>query len=150
MHDYLFWAKMSPYMLLFDSYTFENFGKYFPNWHEMANSWQKMMFLRGKSYPTWLFHPAQLFSNQKLSILHIYSILHNYSIVKSNGWKVEKCIFIFILFSFKDIQSLRVLLGMRKILFCTFGLFEIRCCSHWDLFWNCVLPSCLDKSLMYL
>ena len=84
MHDYLFWAKMSPYMLLFDSYTFENFGKYFPNWHKLANSWQKMMFLRGKSYPTWLFHPAQLFSNQKLSILHIYSILHNYSIVKSN------------------------------------------------------------------
>ena len=83
MHDYLFWAKMSPYMLLFDSYTFENFGKYFPNWHKLANSWQKMMFLRGKSYPTWLFHPAQLFSNQKLSILHIYSILHNYSIVKS-------------------------------------------------------------------
>ena len=83
MHDYLFWAKMSPYMLLFDSYTFENFGKYFPNWHKLANSWQKIMFLRGESYPTWLFHPAQLFSNQKLSILHIYSILHNYSIVKS-------------------------------------------------------------------
>ena len=84
--DYLFLGKMSPYMLLFDSYTFENFEKYFQNWQILPDSSQKLMILTTKSYPTWLFHPTQLFFNWKLSSLHVYSILHNYSIAKSRLW----------------------------------------------------------------